>query len=444
LLADHARFYTPGHKGGQSLPVPFLEELGQWDLPELAGWSEAIAEAEALASDTFGAQRSWFLVNGSTIGIQAMLLAVCQAGEQVLIGRNCHRSVIAGLILSGAEPIYLPTDYDPQWQIELGVSPAVLAQFVEVYPQAKAVLITSPNYFGVCADLPALAAIAHQRHMPLLVDAAHGTHLGFHPHLPSSALQAGADVVVQSAHKTASALSQASLLHWQGQLVDPDRLNSAVNLLQTTSANFLLLLSLDCARWQLATQGRELLERTLQYSHELPKHSPLPVFPSHDPTRFTVSVRELGITGFAGDRWLSETCGVICELPTLHHLVFSLSIGTSDQDITKLLTGLNRLKTEFASSLPLATLPSPPTPTVRPSVSPRSAFTRPSKTVGVECAIGMISAETLCPYPPGVPVVALGEVITPEAIAYLQAVYQAGGVITGASDPSFSTMKVLI
>lgn len=425
------------------MPIAPLRELGKWDLPELAGWSEAIAEAEALASETFGAQRTWFLVNGSTIGIQAMLLAVCGAGDQILIGRNCHRSVIAGLILAGVEPIYLPTEYDPKWQIDLGVSPSLLAQFVNTYPHAKAVLITSPNYFGVCADLPALAAIAHHRHIPLLVDAAHGSHLGFHPHLPPSALQAAADVVVHSVHKTASAFSQASLLHWQGQLVDPERLNSAVSLLQTTSPNLLLLLSLDCARWQLATQGRELLEQAWQFSYDLQKHSPLPVFPSHDPTRFTVSVRELGITGFAGDRWLSETCGVICELPTLQHLVFSLSIGTSEQDISKLLTGLNRLKTEFTSALPLATLPSPPTPTVRPSVSPRSAFTRPSKTVGVECAIGMISAETLCPYPPGVPVVALGEVITPEAIAYLQAVYQAGGVITGASDPSLSTIKVL-
>ncbi len=444
MLADHARFYTPGHKGGQSLPVPFLKELGKWDLPELAGGSEAIAEAEALASETFGAQRTWFLVNGSTIGIQAMLLAVCGAGEQVLIGRNCHRSVIAGLILSGAEPIYLPTEYDPQWHIDLGVSPAVLAQFVEAYPQAKAVLITSPNYFGVCADLPALAAIAHQRQIPLLVDSAHGSHLGFHPQLPSSALQAGADVVVQSMHKTASALSQASLLHWQGQLVDPDRLHSAVDLLQTTSPNFLLLLSLDYARWQLATQGRELLERTLQFSYDLQKSSPLPVFPSHDPTRFTVSVGELGITGFVGDRWLSATCRVICELPTLYHLVFSLSIGTSDQDITKLLTGLNRLKREFASALPPSALPSPPTPSARPAVSPRIAFSQPSQTVGITSAIGRISAETLCPYPPGIPVVALGEVITPEAIAYLQAIYQAGGVITGANDPSLSTIKVLI
>ena len=419
--------------------------MGKWDLPELEGWAEAIAEAETLASQAFGAQRTWFLVNGSTVGVQAMVLSVCTAGDQILVGRNCHRSVIAGLILAGAEPIYLPTDYDPQWQIDLGVSPSVLAQFVDAYPQAKAVLITSPNYFGVCADLPALAAIAHQRHIPLLVDAAHGSHLGFHPHLPPSALQAGADVVVHSVHKTASAFSQASLLHWQGELVDPHRLNSAVTLLQTTSPNLLLLLSLDCARWQLATQGQALLERTLQLSYELRQHSPLPLFPSHDPTRGTVSVRELGITGFAGDRWLSKQCGVICELPTLTHLVFSLSIGTTEQDLAQLLTGLTRLKTEFAYGLaPLPTLPFPPTPNPVPSVSPRLAFYHPCQAVELTHAIGRISAETLCPYPPGVPVVALGETITPEAIAYLQGIHQAGGVITGASDPTLRTVKVLV
>ncbi len=439
MQTPHARFYTPGHKGGQSLEL--LQELGAWDLPELAGWSEAIATAETLASEAFGAQRTWFLVNGSTMGIQAMLLAVCQAGEQVLVGRNCHRSVIAGLILAGAQPIYVPTAYDPQWQIDLGVSPEVLAEFVEAYPQAKAVLITSPNYFGVCADLPVLRAIAHQHSMPLLVDAAHGSHLGFHPQLPPSALQAGADVVVHSLHKTASAFSQASLLHWQGTLVDADRLHNAISLLQTTSPNFLLLLSLDYARWQLATQGRELLERTLQFSHDLRQHSPLPVFPSHDPTRFTVSVQGLGITGFAGDRWLSEQCGVICELPTLSHLVFSLSIGTREADIRQLLTGLRRLSTEWGTDCAFPPLPPPPPPP--PPINPRHAFYHPHRAIPTESAIGKISAETLCPYPPGVPVVALGETITPEAIAYLQAVHRAGGVILGASDPSLATIKVL-
>jgi arginine/lysine/ornithine decarboxylase len=314
--------------------LPQVAALGRLDLPELVGLEEAIVHAELLVAEAFGAERSFLLVNGATAGVQSALLAVAQEGEQVLVGRNCHRSAIAGLVLTGAQPIYLPTDHDPDWQIDVGVSPQTLEHYLQKYPTVKAVLLVSPNYFGVTGNLRELVAIAHRFGVPVIVDGAHGSHLGFHPDLPTSALALGADVVIHSLHKTGSALSQGAVLHCQGSLVPPERLAQALQLLQTTSPSFLLLLSLDIARWQLQTKGKQLIENTLHLVKQVAARSPLPVFQlanNFDPTRLTVSTCTIGLTGFRADELLTEW-GVIAELPTLHHLVFSFSMGTSLED----------------------------------------------------------------------------------------------------------------
>ncbi len=457
LDVDHAAFYMPAHKRGQSIDRELLALLGDrlffLDLPELPDLEEPIALAEELAADAYGSDRAWFLTNGSTCGVQAMLLASCGDGDRVLIGRNCHQAAIAGLILTGAIPIYLPCDYEQEFDLDLGVSPATLEKFLQKYPDAKAVMLVSPNYFGVCGDLEQMAAIAHAYNVPLLIDAAHGAHLGFHPELPISALQAGADLVVQSTHKMAGSLTQSAMLHLQGDRLDPERVDRALQILRSTSPNLALLISLDVARRQMATQGKQLLTETLRLADlgrsQITQIPQLQTFgteqiPNLDPTRLTVIVKQLGITGFAADEYLQHL--VMAEMPTLTQLVLALSIGNRESDIERLVNGLQKLS-QLNNSQNSKIYPIPHHPLevkFNPlAITPRQAHFAPRESVPIAQAIGRISAETLCPYPPGIPLICIGEEITLAAVAMLQEIKRSGGVINGASSEDCDRLLVL-
>jgi arginine/lysine/ornithine decarboxylase len=458
LDVHHVPFYMPGHKRGQGIDPELRDLLGErvfrLDLPEMPDLEAPLEMAQSLAAAAYGVDRTWFLVNGSTCGVEALVLAVCGPGDQILVGRNCHRSLLSGLILAGAEPIYLPTAYDPLWDLELGGQPDVVAGMLSQYPQAKAVFVVSPNYFGVCGDLGTLAEICHSHGVPLLVDGAHGPHLGFHPDLPPSPMQLGADGVVQSTHKVASGMTQASMLHVQGNLIDPERVSQALQLLQSTSPNFLLLLSLDVARRQLVTQGKTALGKTLALAHRARTEiNQLEVFrsfsatdiPNLDPTRLTIMTSGLGITGFQADGLMIEQADIVPEMATLSQLVFILSLGNTERDIEKLIDGFATLA-HYRSDTPHATLIAPLTLRDHPiqqAMSPRCAYFQPAETVPVKEAMGRVSAEWICPYPPGIPIIALGEIITAPVIDYLVQIREAGGVLRGATDDSLATMRVV-
>ncbi|MEE3716438.1 aminotransferase class V-fold PLP-dependent enzyme [Tumidithrix elongata RA019] len=462
LKVDHAPFYMPGHKRGQGIDPEFAALLGEnlfrLDLPELPGLDRAIAAAEDLAAEAYGADRTWFLVNGSTCGIEAMVLAACQTGDKILLGRNCHKAAIAALILSGAVPIYLETEYNAKFDLDCGVSPHTVKQALLAHPDAKAVLIVSPNYYGVCGDIEKIAAIAHAHHVPLLVDAAHGAHLSFHSDLPIAALQAGADLVVQSTHKVTSGLTQASMLHLQGDSIASDRVSQALQLVQSTSPNLMLLTSLDVARRQMALHGCELLDRTIALANQARSQiSQIQGFstfdqsqvPTLDPTRLTVMVdTHLGLTGFDVDTMLHSSLEVMPEMPTLTQLVFILSLGNREADIERLVTGLQQISESERSSAigyqlhdPNRFDPHRLAPIVR--ITPREAFFAQRDRLLFAAAIGRISTELVCPYPPGIPILCPGEEITVDVVAYLQRVKQAGGIMNGCSDLSLETIQVV-
>ncbi|WP_019502835.1 aminotransferase class I/II-fold pyridoxal phosphate-dependent enzyme [Pseudanabaena sp. PCC 6802] len=467
LRVNHAPFYMPGHKRGQGIDPEFADLIGnnlfRLDLPELPGLPEAIAVAQELAANAYGADRTWFLVNGSTCGIEAMLLATCQPGDKILLGRNCHKAAIAALILSGAVPVYLETSYDATLDLDLGVTPSTLRSALEAHPEAKAAFVVSPNYFGVCGEIEELVAIAHDRSIPLLVDAAHGAHLHFHPDLPISAVAAGADLVVQSTHKVNAGLTQASMLHLRGNLVGGERVSQALQLVQSTSPSLLLLTSLDVARRQMAVHGKELLGQTLALAewarsqiHNLPN---LDTFdrqqiPTLDPTRLTVMVDRLGITGFDADAILYEQLGVMAEMPTLRQLVFILTFGNTSQDIERLVRALIRLEQArrgqsqgkglaFVRQSGHQTQEFMTNAKPQPQISPREAFFAKRDRVEFKLACDRISTEIICPYPPGIPVICPGEVITRDAIDFVLAIKQAGGTVNGSSDPTLETIGVV-
>ncbi|MFM7426616.1 MAG: aminotransferase class I/II-fold pyridoxal phosphate-dependent enzyme, partial [Elainella sp.] len=342
-----AAFHTPGHRQGQGAPMVLQDLLGvalRADLPELPELDNLFAPegviraAEALAAEAFGADQTWFLANGSTCGLEAAILATCRPGDPIILPRNAHQSIFSALVLSGALPVWLEPQVDPDWELAGGLTPAQVEAALAAYPEAKAVLLVSPTYQGVGSDLAAIAEITHRHHLPLLVDEAHGAHFAFHPDLPPSALAAGADLAVQSSHKTLSALTQAAMLHVRGERIDRQRLSQALRLVQSTSPNYLLLASLDAARHQMATAGKTLLDQTLaaaaqvkaQISRFLPVLSSAQLDPSRgffslDPLRLTVDVTPLGLTGFAADEILHQQFNVTAELPSSRQLTFILT-----------------------------------------------------------------------------------------------------------------------
>lgn len=456
---SEAAFYTPGHKRGRGISslhrAVFGVDIFRVDVPELPGLDDLFAPesvilaAQQLAAEAFGAEQTWFLVNGSTGGIEAALLATCGPDDKVILPRNAHQSVVSGLVLSGAMPVWLAPDYDPEWQLSLGVTVDEIAVALKQYPDAKAVLVVSPTYEGVCSDIAAIAALVHEHGLPLIVDAAHGPHLAFHSRLPPSALSGGADIVIHSAHKVLAAFTQAALLHVQGERCDRNRLNQALRMTQSSSPSYLLLGSLDAARHQMANQGQALMEHTLTLAESVRAQlcdSHLPVLDvsqggifQQDITRLTVDVSALRTTGFAADEWLYER-GITAELPTLHQLTFILSLGNSAQDIERLVQGLRQL--------PATTSMRPPVicelnvPSV-PRVSPRDAFFAPAVAYPADKAIGHLSAETVCIYPPGIPNLMPGELITETVIRTLKMAQTAGAHLSGLTDPTLETLRVL-
>lgn len=464
-----ASFHTPGHKGGQG-SHPLLQDWWgraclQADLPELPELDNlfvpqsVIQQAQDLAAEAFGAEQTWFLVNGSTCGVIAAILATCNPGEYIVLPRNCHQSVISGLVLAGAVPVFVEPDYDPTQDLAYSVTPAAIEAALSRYPEARAVLLVHPTYHGVVGQIEAVACIVHRYGIPLLVDEAHGPHFAFHPDLPVAALAAGADLSVQSTHKVLSALTQAAMLHVQGSRIDRDRLSQALRLLQSTSPNYLLLASLDAARQQMALRGDALMTRTLNLAaqvgawvRELPGLSILepkqdgktPGFAALDATRLTVTVAELGLSGFEADTILHEQFGVTAELPTLRQLTFILSLGNTPEEIRCLMQALTQLAQHHRRSEPQFLPSLQPERTVSvPERSPREAFLAPKTAQPLEQTVGRVSAELVCPYPPGIPILVPGERITAAAVDRLHCIQKAGGVISGCVDPALRTVLVV-
>lgn len=475
----HAAFYTPGHKRGAGISPQLRELLGdavfRADLPELPQLDHlfsstgAIAEAQQLAAAAFGADRTWFLVNGSTCGIMAAIFATCGDGDKIILPRNVHQSAISGLILSGAVPVFVNPEYDPDADLTHSITPAMVAAALRQHPDAKAVMMVYPTYYGACGEIGAISKITGDRNIPLLVDEAHGPHFAFHPDLPPSALSAGADLTVQSTHKVLGAMTQASMLHLAGNRIDPQRVSKALQLVESTSPSYLLLASLDAARQQMALHGERLMAQTLQLANDartrinqMPGLSVLeaaqtPGFFTLDLTRLSVNVTGLGLSGYEADLLFEGQHRVICELPSTQHLTFIVSLGNVRADIDQLVQAFAAISRQDGDR-PVEHKPwqdvsrkwkeellhvHPSSFIIHPALSPRQAFFAPTETLPVERVDERICAEIVCPYPPGIPALMPGEPINLATLDYLQQVLALGGIITGCSDPTLKTLKVV-
>ncbi len=462
-------FHMPGHKFDPELLPEFTGFFGEGvvtgDLTEclppidyLHAATSTLVEAQTLAASAVGADRTFFLVNGSTVGNQAMLMAVVHDGQKVIIPRAAHRSVYAGLILAGATPIYISPRYHPQVGFPLAVEASAIQERLAEHPDAVAVQITSPNYYGYLPDVSALVELAHNRNLPLLVDEAHGAHLPFHPDLPRSAVSHGADLVVQSAHKTLGALTQAAWLHLKGKRVSLTALQHIVAMLQSSSPSVLLTGSLDVARRQAVLHGRGLLDKALNlarharhvireipglwcYGAELVGEYGIA---AHDPTKLVIRVTDTGLTGkaFAAELWSRFSIGV--EFADPRHVICSITMADTAPKIDFLLAGLRAIAQDQRRPTrdDRETIQSPPElPEL--VLSPRQATFMPSRAVPLSDAIGEICAEQVIPYPPGVPLLMPGEIISAEMIEYVQYLQRQRIKIVGPEDLQLGTVRVI-
>jgi len=459
LARAPGRLHMPAHKGGRWVDDEFgrlfHEHAWELDLTELPGLDDLhwptgpLREAQDLAREAFGAEETLFLVNGSTSGLLALILATCGPGDTLVLARNCHRAAFAGLVLSGASPAWIRVEVDVRLGIAVGVTPEALATVLEAHPEARAALVVSPTYQGFASDLTSLATVCHARGVPLLVDEAHGPHFSFHPALPLPALRAEADACVQSLHKAGGSLTGTALLHLQGKLLDRDRVRLMASLVQTTSPSFPLLASLDAARRRLATCGREDLDRTLALATitrrrlcELGYHCPgeeytFPGVAGVDLTRLLVHVGDRGVTGYRAERHLRAS-GVQVEYSDPVNFLALASPGDDPAWLQSLLHGLCTLPPGTARPIDLGSLWTLP----HVALSPAEAVRLPRKRIPLRRAPGQVAAELVCPYPPGVPVLVPGEVIPAELPSALEALAAVGGRFQGR-DPVKEGLDVL-
>lgn len=462
---DTAHFDVPGHKKkpGSVLGEAFGDRVPQMDFnstPELdmlGSPAGVIAEAETLLAHAYGADDAFMLVNGSTSGVQYMILTALRPKEKVILPRNVHKSAINALILSGAQPVFVDPEVDLHYGISNGMPLEGLRRAIREHPDAKAVFVINPTYFGAAGNLAEIVRLAHRHKMAVLVDEAHGAHLPFHPALPVSAMAAGADMSTVSLHKTGGALTQSSALLLREHFFRRHQVRSTVNLFQTTSASYLLLASIDLARRELATRGHEMLDRLLgQVADARAVISATPglevigpaycngdgVF-GYDPTKLVVRVNDLGLTGFEAYDILRKEYGVQCELAETYVILAIVSLGDDAATLRRLTDALQDLSRRFYATRPQLRH-SLRGVTQRPKtvISPREAFYSNKRLVTLDEAVGEVCGESIMIYPPGIPLAIPGERLTEEIIDFYR-FYQAQGCVVVNDEENPSLIKIL-
>jgi len=417
-----------------------------------------IKEAQKLAAEAFGADHTFFSVQGTSGAIMTMVLSVCGPGDKIIVPRNVHKSVMSAIIFSGASPVFIHPEVDKNLGISHGITTESVEKALQQYPDAKGLLVINPTYFGISADLKQIVNIAHSYNVPVLVDEAHGVHIHFHDKLPLSAMQAGADMAATSVHKLGGSMTQSSILNVREGLVSPDRVQSILSMLTTTSTSYLLLASLDAARKQLATKGYELLEQTIQLAnqtrYEINKIDHLYCVGEeilgtnatydYDPTKLIISVKELGITGYDAELWLREHYNIEVELSDLYNLLCLITPGDTEYETSLLIKALRALSKEFshqANKQAEVSVLLPDIPVL--ALTPRDAFYAETEMVPFEQSVGRIIAEFVMVYPPGIPIFIPGEIITKENLHYIRKNLDAGLPVQGTEDPTLSYLRVI-
>lgn len=461
------QFHIPGHKKGQGIDPAFREFVGDnvlsIDLINIAPLDDlhspkgAIKEAQHLAAEAFGADATFFSVQGTSGAIMTMILTICGPGDKLLVPRNVHKSIMSAIVFAGAIPVFIHPEVDTELGISHGISAESVERALDAHPDASGLLVINPTYFGFAADLKRIVDLAHSRNIPVVVDEAHGVHIHFHDKLPISAMAAGADMAATSVHKLGGSMTQTSVLNVREGLVSSKRVQSILSMLTTTSTSYPLLASLDTARRQLAIHGYDLIDQAIKISKDARKR--INTIPhlycagieklrtsatyDMDPTKILISVKDLGITGYEAEKWLREKANIEVELSDLYNILCLITLGDSRKEVNLLINALTRMSAAFESEAAVketeVTLPEIP----GLAMSPRDAFYAETETVRLAEAAGRISAEFVMVYPPGIPIFIPGEIIAQDNIDYIAMNIEAGLPVQGPEDDTLETIHVI-
>ena len=456
-------FDVPGHKRGRGNPE-LVELLGEKcvgidvnsmkPLDNLGHPISIIREAEELAAEAFGAAHAFLMIGGTTSSVQTMILSTCKSGDKIILPRNVHKSAINALVLCGAIPIYIEMSVDPKIGIALGLENESVTRAIKDHPDAKAILINNPTYYGICSDLKGLTEMAHAAGMKVLVDEAHGAHLHFTDKLPLSAMDAGADMSAVSMHKSGGSLTQSSLL-LVGNQMNPEYVRQIINLTQSTSASYLLMASLDVSRRNLALRGKESFEKVIElseyarreinaiggyyaYSKELVDGVSVCDF---DVTKLSVYTQGIGLTGIEVYDLLRDEYDIQIEFGDIGNILAYISIGDRIQDIERLvgaLADIKRLYSRDGKDLIAGEY-------IQPELvlSPQEAFYSERRSLSLDESVGQVCGEFVMCYPPGIPILAPGERITREIVDYIQFAKERGCSLQGTEDPEVNHINVI-
>ena len=470
-LLGHAKrnvtsFHTPGHKNGKGIDPALKEVTGDGlykfdvtvfdEVDSLHDPVGPIKKAEELMAEAYGVKHSLFLVNGTSVGNIAMFLSACDPGDSIIVSRSSHKSIMGGIILSGVWPIWLQPTIDQNLDIIFNSTYEEIKNALEMYPEARAVFLTSPTYNGVATEVKKIADLCHRKGKILLVDEAHGPHLKFNDKLPMSAVDAGADLCVQSTHKILSALSQGSVLHHNSKLVDINRVKKIVSMLQTTSPQYLTLASIDLARRQAVLHGKEMFDKVIEaaewarkeINEKIPNMRCLTKADIKDRnfdldlTKLTINVTKTGLSGYEVDSILAKKYNIQVDCSDTFNLIAIMGIGSDMDDVQKLVSALKEISKNYKGTQKnwILKIPSLATEMV---MTPREVFlSHDIKKIPLAKSVGHVSAQVLTPYPPGIPVVIPGERISKEICDYLVEMASKGIRISGQEGDILKMVKV--
>ena len=458
-----AHFDVPAHKSGRGNPE-LTEYLGaramamdvnsMKPLDNLAHPVSVIREAQQLAAEAFGADDAFFMVNGTTSAVQAMIMSTCMAGDEIILPRNVHRSAINALVVCGAVPVYINPGQERRIGIPLGMSVDDVKKTIAAHPSAKAILVNNPTYYGICSNLPEIVRLAHEAGMRVLADEAHGTHFYFHEELPVSAMAAGCDMAAASIHKTGGSLTQSSILLTR-RPVNPDYVRQIITLTQSTSASYLLLSSLDISRRNLNFRGRDMFQKTMDFADyargeindlggyyafgpELVNGDTVFAF---DRTKLSVHTRDIGLAGIEVYDYLRDDYGIQIEFGDIGNLLAIISCGDRMMDVERLISALEEIKRLHERSAAGLFDHEYIDPVI--AMAPQDAFYAKKRRVPMRESTGLVAGEFVMSYPPGIPIVAPGERITPDVLEHILFAKEKGCFMTGTEDMNLDYIQVV-
>lgn len=448
-------FHVPGHKNGKIYDLlgykDLLESIYKMDTTEIIGTDNLhspegiIKKSQEKASRVFKSDKTYFLVNGTTCGIQASIMSICNDNDKILVNRDCHHSVINACILGNINPVYIDYKLDNDYFILEGVLEEDVIKSIDENLDAKALVLTYPTYYGATYDLEKICEYAHKKNMVVIVDEAHGAHLGLSEKLPKTALEQGADIVIQSTHKTLPSFTQSSMLHIKGGKVDSSKISEILRIIETSSPSYLLMSSLEIATEIYEKYGRDLMDKLLEnidnFIKDISKNDFVEVYNKFDKTKIFISLKKLGITGYELEKILRKN-NIQVELSNYYGVLLICTISNDYDDFKSIKNAINNIITDKKDKY-FEELKTINYPKIIPKkiLNPREAFYKNKKSVKIYDSIGQISGEYIIPYPPGVSILSPGEIITKEIIDYI--LYLKEMNISGISDTSLENIKII-